>query len=525
MLINFFLKFKQIFFNKEEKIFIINNKTNFKKTSIDTNKKTILFLIHTDHFFLLYWKILIRQKFKNNYNYLGIWPHSIIRPLKKNYLILEIFHKIKGKIYYRLIKKKWEILYKLIGVQIIYDLEDYQIHNKQLLKIKANRIFYSIKKKSDVFNIKLNNINIGDLIYDTYIRFRSRPTVDIKDNFLKDVIYKSILTFEMLDSINNKFKIDYYFSVFCVYINQGLPVRFLLKKNIKVYSWANFYFYLKKIEKNHWYDENVYLFKKNFLKFTNKKKLINNSKLELLKKLKNNSDFSAHPVKFFSEKNSINQILYLDKNKIINKSKGVLFLQCFYDAPHYYGTGVFNDHYEWTVYTLQLIKKYNLPIAIKKHPNALEESKKIFNRLQLNYSELNWLPDTVLNIDLLKNKNVVFFISNTGSILYEAAFAGKTSISGGANRTSSYNFSYNPKSVNEYKNILLNLKKKIITKKNKNEICQIYHQSFLDSQDVLNTIASKIKLMNFKFFSMKLYYNKLNYFDKKINRLINFNYF
>jgi len=524
MVFNFLLKFKQIFFSREELIFIKNNVINYKKKPFKKNKKNILFLIHTDHFFLLYWKILIQQKFKCDYNYLGIWPHSIIRPLKKSCLFLEIFHKIKSKIYYGLIKRKWQILYKLIGVQIIFDLENYKIVDKELLKKKANRIFKKIKKKSDIFNIKLDNINIGDLVYDSYIRFRSQPTVNIKDNFLKEIIYKSILTFKMLDSINSKFKINYYFSVFSVYINQGLAVRFFLKKNVTVYSWGNFYFYLKKKDINNWHDENVINFKKNFFNLANKNLLIKKSKLELSKKFKNNSDFSARPIKYFTQKVSFDKRFNFNKNKLINKMKGVVFLHCFYDAPHYYGSGVFNDHYEWTLYTLELIRKYKLLFAIKEHVNALDESKKIFTILKNKYSDLVWVPNSISNIDLLNNKNLDFFISNTGSILYEAAFVGKTTISAGTNRTSSYNFSYNPKNVNDYKNILINPKRKNITKKNKNEICQIYYQSFLDNQESLNTIASKIKLMNFKFFSMQRYYNKLNYFDKKINKLRYLNY-
>ena len=361
-------------------------------------------------------------------------------------------------------------------------------------------------------------------MYDSYIRFRSQPTVNIKDNFLKEIIYKSILTFKMLDSINSKFKINYYFSVFSVYINQGLAVRFFLKKNVTVYSWGNFYFYLKKKDINNWHDENVINFKKNFFNLANKNLLIKKSKLELSKKFKNNSDFSARPIKYFTQKVSFDKRFNFNKNKLINKMKGVVFLHCFYDAPHYYGSGVFNDHYEWTLYTLELIRKYKLLFAIKEHVNALDESKKIFTILKNKYSDLVWVPNSISNIDLLNNKNLDFFISNTGSILYEAAFVGKTTISAGTNRTSSYNFSYNPKNVNDYKNILINPKRKNITKKNKNEICQIYYQSFLDNQESLNTIASKIKLMNFKFFSMQRYYNKLNYFDKKINKLRYLNY-
>ena len=168
-----------------------------------------------------------------------------------------------------------------------------------------------------------------------------------------------------------------------------------------------------------------------------------------------------------------------------------------------------------------LEKKYNLKIAIKPHPLALDESQKIFKKLKYKYKSLIWLPDKVSNIEIIKNKNINFFISNNGSILYEAPYFGKTAVSAGVNRTTSYNFSHNPQKLKDYKNFLLNPKEKKITKKNLLEICEVYYQSFLHNEKLpFNTIVKKIKLINYNFRSNSNLYKNLNYFDKKLNKTL-----
>jgi hypothetical protein len=514
---NFFINIKKIFINKEERIFIQKNLSNRNENKLDNNKDTIVYIAHPDHFFLLYWKILIKQIFqKEKYNSIAIWPLSIIKPTKNiKYKILEKFFRLGQELFQFFLKKKWFLLYKIIGVQQIFEVDNF-IKNidKKEIEIKVNKLLEKIKSNSDILKIKLDNVIIGDLIYDSYIRYRSQPTVNISDLvFLRKILHQAVITFYLLNNLSRRFNITNCFTVFCVYLPFGIPVRFFLNKKINVYSWTSFSYNLRKIDSSYPFDENVKNFKKNFSLLKNKKKKIRLARFELSKKLKNNSDASF---KLFSSK----KIKPLRDEKILNNINGVVFLHCFFDAPHYYGVDcIFNDHYLWTIYTLDLINKYNLKIAIKTHPLALDESKKIYERLKYKYKSLIWLPDEILNIEIIKNKNINFFISNQGSILYEASYFGKTTISAGVNRTTAYNFSYNPKKLEDYKNLLLNPIKKIITKKNLLEICEVYYQSFLYNEKMpFNTIVNKIKLNNYLFRSNARFYMNLNYFDKKINK-------
>ena len=49
-----------------------------------------------------------------------------------------------------------------------------------------------LKTKSDVINIHLENIKIGDLVYDTYLRYANKPEVDLNDPYLKTLIEQAV---------------------------------------------------------------------------------------------------------------------------------------------------------------------------------------------------------------------------------------------------------------------------------------------------------------------------------------------
>ena len=172
-----------------------------------------------------------------------------------------------------------------------------------------------------------------------------------------------------------------------------------------------------------------------------------------------------------------------------------MFLHDFYDAPHYYGPMLYNDHYDWTVETLKIIRQYNLPIGIKEHPNAIYDSAEVYNDLKKSFPDILWLPKDISNSYLLKLKNINFAVSNYGSVLYEMAYLNKYSLSAGFNRTSSFSCTFNPKNILNYKKILIKLGKKKENKQRnfKTDALKIYYISYMRA---LEDIRSSVKDIN-----------------------------
>ena len=115
---------------------------------------------------------------------------------------------------------------------------------------------------------------------------------------------------------------------------------------------------------------------------------------------------------------------YLDYKKSIKNHisfEGVLFLHDFYDAHKLYGEVLFNDFYEWAIYTLDIIRENNLKIAIKPHPYQVPESLKFQKKLKSKYNDLIWLDPLISNKTLI-NSRIKYGITHHGTVISELAY-------------------------------------------------------------------------------------------------------
>ena len=113
----------------------------------------------------------------NNSNLVGFFNYKILSSPLKDSLI----NKIKWYLGNNL-KLKYFSIYKSFGVDEIFKpiISD-KISNtakKEFLFLKNQ-----IKTKKDILEIKIKNVEIGDLIYDTFIKSKKKPTIHLDNNF------------------------------------------------------------------------------------------------------------------------------------------------------------------------------------------------------------------------------------------------------------------------------------------------------------------------------------------------------
>lgn len=486
-----FKNFLSLFFydNNEKKFIRFFSK--LKKKNNSNLKKKILVTVINDYYWLSRVALAKNNEFKD-YEFIGYWP-EVVKPRNKsdNYL-LYILKNIFRPIYYFFLKKKWFHLYKKIGITKIvtpeylskkYDKEiDYNKVNEKFINLKKK-----IKTKKDILKIKIDNIYCGDLIYDSYLRFRNLPTVNTKDKYLDYIIYNTV----KYNFIFKKFSknIDIFFSIYSTYVQHGLPVRVFLEKRKKVITDGNNQYFKILSNKDNSHVENYNNFRKDFKKIKNKKYFLNISK-KLIKEY------------FFGRNKKSSIYYYLDKNpyekKKITKIKnldGVIFLPNFFEAQREWGKILFNDFYEWIFFTIELLKKTKLKFMIKPHPsiNSInKESKKVIDEIKLRYPELKWLNPDESNNKIFKS--IKFGISMWGSILWELAYFNKIAISCGDHPAKSYNFIFLPQNLKEFEKLVINLS----TIKNKNykkeDIYEYIYMYILRNNDAFKNTARKFKL-------------------------------
>ena len=499
------MQLKTFFLNKEDKIFIQNNKSY----KIEEKKNKILIQISVDYFFLLLLKTLKLSKYKN-YEIHGIWTTAILTCKKK--IIFENFqNKIKNIIYNFLLKKKFYKLFSSIGVKNIFDINNEKKIDVEKLKKISKNIFNNLKNKKDVLKIRYKKILIGDLIYDSYIRYRVVPTVNINDKFLYDIILKSLKAIEFCEiNLNNKgYKL--YHTAYTSYINNGLVPRYFLYNQKKVYSSGDRFSTIKKLSINNFsHMKNFSKFNQDFSKLKNKKEKIVQAQKEFKKKINGKLDISS--VYMGNKSYKKNKVLIPKK---LDNVDGVLFLHDIYDAVHDHSGLIFNDFYDWTIFSLNIIRDFNLNIAIKPHPNSVNEGNETYIKLKNQYNNLCWLNPNLSNKKILSKKNIHFVVSMVGSVIYEIIYFNKLGICAGNSPSSSFKSTLTAKNSNEYKKYLINskyLSNKI--KVNKLDLYKTYYVNFL--YDLFEKQKEFLDLGLYKLLD-RGNNSKLNYFDKKIN--------
>lgn len=481
------LFYNSIFLDKYEKEFINNNKNKIIVKKL--KKRNILIQIVTDYYYLAYYKTIVNDPKFSNYNFIGLWPY-FQQTVRKRYLFLEIFNEFYNKFIFFFIYIKWSKLYKSIGVRDIERVSGVTFFQKKLNKKK---IFF--KSSEHLLNLKINRIYVGDIIYDTYLRFRAYPTLFLKDHFLKRLIHKCYEIIFNLENIFKKYRFVYFFTSYSSYIHHGLPVRFFLKKKVTVYSGKNNSQYNKKLSHNNLsHAENFKKYKLLFNKIKKNKKILEFSRDDLLKRFSKKKKLKSNLSYLLTDTYNVKK----NSNKEINKLRnidGVLFLQDFYDSPHDWGNLAFNDFYIWTIFTLNIIRKYKLKIAIKPHPNSWyvsDDSVALYERLKKRYRNITWLNEDFPN--KLIFKKIKFGISGTGTVLFELAYHNIKAVSCGDHPGIDFNFTINAKDKNEYKKILLNIYKIQKPDYSQKDLLIYNFLYYHHNSDAYESVARKIEL-------------------------------
>ena len=158
--------------------------------------------------------------------------------------------KFIGKLYWQILNlpryllNEWNVI-KETKEQLSLFLSSRELNSLEFITfktwfkslIKAKLIWKKYDKNNiDLFikDFHLKNIYAGDLIGDTYLRFKNTPKINLKDWFLKDVIWRAFAIENLFENlIQEKANKKYYlFGTYSTYINHGIPLRIACKKNI-----------------------------------------------------------------------------------------------------------------------------------------------------------------------------------------------------------------------------------------------------------------------------------------------------
>jgi len=295
------------------------------------------------------------------------------------------------------------------------------------------------------YSLKYHKIQIGDLVVDTYLRFRPSPKFIINDLFVLKIIWQAIRDIKKSEMYFTKQKPDVYFtSYFTSYLEHGIPARVAVKNNINTYGFANLHIFGKKLSKKDYYqNSHCDKYMSLFSSLSNKKKKLKKAERYLNYRLSGKNDAAT---------------VYMNKSTYLSdaidiklkKSFVVIFLHDFYDSPHAYKNFIFIDFLQWLLFTIKVLKKNNINFYIKQHPNKIALNSKIIKELKLLIPEQHWLPENI-NTKQLVSQGMTCGITAYGTVAHELAYLGVHSICCSSHPHHSFDFCRTANNKKEYK--------------------------------------------------------------------------
>jgi|GEM_PF-1556987 hypothetical protein len=353
----------------------------------------------------------------------------------------------------RLTDKKWISLYSLFCNKIAFRATSPlgYISDIKLLFISV-KIWRNLSSKSDVLKLSWQDVLLGDLIYDSYLRFKPAPTVHIRNFYMLTVIWQALRTFKSAKRYFSKTKPSAYFTSYTTYIQHGIPVRVALYLGIPVYSFSNFQTVAKRLKLDDTKQTascNTYF--SDFQSLDDKDSKL----LAAEKQLQFRIDGGIDTATAYMAKSAYHANVHTIPN-VTNAA--VIFLHDFYDSPHIYSWSLFPDFYDWICFTIETLTKSKIPFFIKPHPNQIDLSSEVISQLQAQYPGLRWLPITATNKRLV-DAGITCAITVYGTVAHEMAFLGIPVITCGDNPHISFDFCKNATTHEEYQAYLVSADK------------------------------------------------------------------
>lgn len=405
----------------------------------------------------------------------GLWHQSILSMPRDE--AGSAFRKPFRKLAGILDRQKWARLYGALGLEGTADLEP-GARISESSKARALDIWKSLRTKDDVLNLSLDGIACGDLVYDTYLRYRVQPTVALEDDFLVYLIARAIDTVAASRSIFSKGRWQIFLTNYTSYIQHGIPARVALDMNVQVYSAGNLSQFFKKLSATdplhttaHW------KYKDKFQQLSDQVA----AKREAFTMLESRFAGGVDRATLYMKNSAFSD----SPDEVPAGVEGVMFLHDFFDSPHCHRSMLFPDFLEWARYTLQLIQEHQLPIAVKPHPNQLPESQEVVRQLQADFPGVRWLPAKLSNRVLFRS-GIRFGVSVYGTILHELAFHDIPGLSAGDHPHTAFDIAITPRTIEEYRSRLLAFRELKLPSNAREEVLAFYYMHNLHVDEGLD---------------------------------------
>lgn len=288
---------------------------------------------------------------------------------------------------------------------------------------------------------------VGDLIIDSYLRFRPSPRFNAEDPFVRHLIWQVHRDIRRARAYFRARKPSLYLTAFSTYIEHGIPVRIALQEGVRVRSFGSFVQFGKELTMADWFhtpDTSAY--RSTFQALDKQDERLTQADIKLRERLSGEID---------SATSYMNVSAYAAASESVPDVSAavVVFLHDFYDSPHVYNDLVFHDFWEWTCFTIDTLIQANRRFFIKPHPNQISLSGSALNELLAKYPGLSPLSTRITSAQLAA-AHMLCGVTMYGTVAHELAYLGVPTIACAKHPHHAFEFCRTARTVDEYRQYL-----------------------------------------------------------------------
>jgi hypothetical protein len=313
----------------------------------------------------------------------------------------------------------------------------------------ARKVWKSLLSLADLEKLSVEGIACGDLILDSYLRFKPAATVNINDPYLLYLIWQTHRDVHRATRYFKSKRPAVFLSTYSTYVQHGIAVRAALKLGVRVVTFGNFQQLGKVLSPSDFsHTKNAENYRDIFFSRLDKDLLLNAANIQMEKRLSGGADSATS---YMIESAHIDRGISCPdvRNSV------VVYLHDFFDSPHIYPGMIFPDFWTWICFTIETLKSTGLTFWLKRHPNQISMSKRVVDDLQNKYENLAFIPDGV-NTQQLVVSGMACVVTVYGTIAHEAAFLGVPSIACAQHPHVAYDFTKTASNLLEYETLLRN---------------------------------------------------------------------
>lgn len=272
------------------------------------------------------------------------------------------------------------------------------------------------------FVLDVCGVPVGDLVVDSFLRFRPSPRFRVADSLVLRLIWQAHRDVRRARAYFAVRRARFYLTSYSTYLEHGVPVRVALQAGVPVFSFGNLVRFGKSLSLSDWYHTpDCSHYRAVFETLDNQEARLTQAAEMLQFRLSGGVDPATSYMR---------QSAYASAGEPVPGGLAgavVVFLHDFYDSPHVYGDLVFEDFWQWICFTIEALQGAGTRFFLKPHPNQIALSSEVLKDLQLAYPGVQLLSQRLTNAQLAQ-AGMACGVTVYGTVAHELAFLGIPSI-------------------------------------------------------------------------------------------------